>query len=118
MPKQEFVAAELVKYLDRRHPCLILNGGAILDFLADRFPRAPHTLRRFRLEWLFRLFLEPGRLWRRYILGGLIFSTRLARVAWVCRQGYRAKLGEPSDIAKKQAERSTHSTVDKAVASS
>jgi exopolysaccharide biosynthesis WecB/TagA/CpsF family protein len=90
MPKQEFVAAELVKHLDR-HPCLILNGGAILDFLADRFPRAPHFLRRLRMEWLFRLLLEPRRLWRRYILGGLIFSARIVKVAWICRRGHRAK---------------------------
>ncbi|WP_439394130.1 WecB/TagA/CpsF family glycosyltransferase [Bradyrhizobium sp. PMVTL-01] len=90
MPKQEFVAAELVKQLDRQ-ACLILNGGAILDFLADRFPRAPHLLRRFRMEWLFRLLLEPRRLGRRYILGGVIFSARIARVAWICRGDRKAK---------------------------
>jgi exopolysaccharide biosynthesis WecB/TagA/CpsF family protein len=98
MPKQEFVAVELVKHLDR-HPCLILNGGAILDFLADRFPRAPEGLRRFRMEWLFRLLLEPRRLWRRYIVGGVIFSTKIVQVAWVSRLNLRAKVSGSSEIA-------------------
>lgn len=65
VPKQEKVSLRLAQ--SQGAPLVILNGGAILDFLAGRFPRAPRYLRRLRLEWLFRLFLEPQRLWRRYI---------------------------------------------------
>jgi len=46
---------------------------AILDFMADRFPRAPKLWRRLRLEWLFRLRQEPRRLWQRYTVEGALF---------------------------------------------
>lgn len=78
MPRQEEVAAELAERLDR--PAVILNGGAILDFIAGRFPRAPERWRRLRLEWLYRLIREPRRLWRRYILGGVVFAFHGARL--------------------------------------
>ena len=71
VPKQHEVAHFLTNKLVR--PVLILNGGAILDFMADRFPRAPKLWRRLRLEWLFRLTQEPRRLWRRYTVGGVLF---------------------------------------------
>ena len=34
-------------------------------------------MRRLRVEWLFRLFLEPKRLWRRYVVGNPIFLVRV-----------------------------------------
>ena len=71
VPKQHDVALFLTKKLVR--PILILNGGAIFDFMADRFPRAPKLWRRLRLEWLFRLRQEPRRLWRRYTVEGALF---------------------------------------------
>lgn len=64
VPKQEKVAAILLKRLDK--PAVIVNGGAILDFVAGRFPWAPILMRKLGLEWFFRLLLEPRRLWRRY----------------------------------------------------
>ncbi|AKM04665.1 WecB/TagA/CpsF family glycosyltransferase [Burkholderia pyrrocinia] len=79
MPKQERVAMMLRDALDT--PCVILNGGAILDFMARRFPRAPRLWRQLRIEWLFRLILEPRRLWRRYLLGGARFAAYTIRVA-------------------------------------
>jgi UDP-N-acetyl-D-mannosaminuronic acid transferase (WecB/TagA/CpsF family) len=36
-------------------------------------------MRGLRLEWLFRLAIEPGRLWRRYIVGNPLFLLRLLR---------------------------------------
>ncbi|MCL6730131.1 WecB/TagA/CpsF family glycosyltransferase [Sphingomonas hankyongi] len=51
----------------------LLCIGAYLDFAAGRFSRAPAILRKLRLEWLFRLALEPRRLWRRYLVGNLTF---------------------------------------------
>ena len=75
MPKQERVALALRAALDR--PALIVNGGAVLDFLAGRFPRAPHWLRSTGLEWLFRLALEPVRLYGRYVAGAGPFLSRV-----------------------------------------
>ena len=78
MPKQEAVAAKLARELNG--PLVIVNGGAILDFWANRFPRAPFAWRRLRLEWLFRLIHEPRRLWRRYLFGGIVFAVRVAQL--------------------------------------
>lgn len=75
MPKQERIARTLAAACP--FPVLIINGGAILDFWAGRFPRAPALLRRLGLEWAFRLGQEPGRLWRRYGPGGLHFVIRV-----------------------------------------
>lgn len=72
MPRQEEVAELLKKRLD--HPALIVNGGAILDFMAGRFERAPSLLQRTGLEWAFRLVQEPRRLFRRYVVGGFAFA--------------------------------------------
>lgn len=47
---------------------VFLAVGALFDFLAHRHTRAPPTIQRLRLEWLYRLMREPGRLWRRYSL--------------------------------------------------
>lgn len=77
MPKQEQVASTL-RNTDTG-PALIVCGGAILDFAADRFPRAPMWMRSNGLEWLFRLVNEPRRLFRRYVIGIPVF---LAHVVW------------------------------------
>lgn len=44
--------------------------GASLEFVAGETPRAPGWMRRNRLEWLFRLCVEPTRMWRRYLIDG------------------------------------------------
>lgn len=75
MPKQEKVARLLRKELD--YDCLIINGGAILDFAAGRFARAPLWVRRIGMEWFYRLVNEPKRLFGRYVIGNGVFLFRL-----------------------------------------
>lgn len=53
--------------------------GAWFDFLAGRVSRAPRLLRAGRMEWIYRLFLEPRRLWRRYLVGNPVFLWRVIR---------------------------------------
>ncbi len=53
--------------------------GAFLDFSAGRVKRAPGWMNELGVEWCFRLFLEPRRLWRRYILGNPLFLVRAWR---------------------------------------
>ncbi|HLH02109.1 MAG TPA: WecB/TagA/CpsF family glycosyltransferase [Bryobacteraceae bacterium] len=64
-PKQE-------KWMyDHRHafPGVTMIGvGAAFDFHAGRTRQAPAWIQRNGLEWLFRLLVEPARLWRRYLL--------------------------------------------------
>ena len=69
------------KWLARMRSSLevpVLAGvGAAVDFLSGSKPRAPVWLQRLGLEWLFRLVTEPRRLWRRYLIGNIVF-LRLA----------------------------------------
>ncbi|WP_422488929.1 WecB/TagA/CpsF family glycosyltransferase [Endozoicomonas sp. ALE010] len=77
MPKQEKIANELVKHLPNG---LILNAGAILDFLGGKVSRAPLILRKLRLEWLYRFLQEPVRLFGRYIIGNFVFLARIPKL--------------------------------------
>jgi N-acetylglucosaminyldiphosphoundecaprenol N-acetyl-beta-D-mannosaminyltransferase len=47
--------------------------GAAFDLLAGNIPEAPMALQRLGLEWAYRLFKEPKRLWRRYVLNNPLF---------------------------------------------
>jgi N-acetylglucosaminyldiphosphoundecaprenol N-acetyl-beta-D-mannosaminyltransferase len=51
--------------------------GALTSHIAGHHPRAPRLLRKFGGEWLWRLMLEPQRMWRRYILGNPLFMSRV-----------------------------------------
>jgi exopolysaccharide biosynthesis WecB/TagA/CpsF family protein len=76
VPRQEFWIAG---NLGREYCTLPLAVGALFDFLSGAVPRAPGIVRRLRLEWLFRLVIEPGRLWRRYVVGNPLFLFRVFR---------------------------------------
>lgn len=63
-PKQE---AWMVR-MRRRLPGVVLVGvGAAFDFHAGTVRQAPAWMQNAGLEWLFRLLMEPGRLWKRYL---------------------------------------------------
>ena len=83
MPKQERVSS-LLRSVARDDSVLIINGGAIVDFVANRFPRAPVWVRKSGLEWLFRFIQEPRRLWRRN-LGYVVFVLRALLVHFSVR---------------------------------
>lgn len=53
--------------------------GALFDFVAGQVVRAPTLMRRLGVEWVWRLMLEPKRLFRRYVLGNPLFLLRVAR---------------------------------------
>ncbi len=50
-------------------PSVLVPVGAAFDFIAGVKPQAPAWVQRAGLEWAFRLATEPGRLWRRYVIG-------------------------------------------------
>lgn len=62
-------------------------GGAFLLF-AGVDTRAPVWMRRFALEWLYRLCLEPRRLWKRYLVTNTVFIVLFIR-SWL-RGGIRS----------------------------
>jgi len=78
MPKQELIA-QLLK-TSASGPCLIVNGGAVVDFIASKVTRAPGWMRAMGLEWLYRLAQEPRRMAKRYIYGNAVFLIRALRL--------------------------------------
>lgn len=63
-PRQEVFVYELRKQLSMP----LIAVGAAFDYLSGFLPQPPPAIRRAGLEWLWRLRLEPRRLWRRYLL--------------------------------------------------
>ena len=73
-PKQERV----IRVLRDELPQAWFAGiGISLSFLAGDQPRAPLVLQRIGLEWMHRLWHEPRRLFRRYVVHGVPFGARL-----------------------------------------
>ena len=64
-PTQEQFA---LRWADELGVNVIWNVGGLFDFIAGERPRAPRWMRRARLEWLFRLGLEPRRLASRSVV--------------------------------------------------
>lgn len=68
-PRQELWASQIAE----KSGAVVLCVGAFIDFAAGRISRAPLWVRHLRSEWLYRLALEPSRLWGRYIGGASPF---------------------------------------------
>lgn len=64
-PLQEMWIAD---YADRVGADMVLGVGALFDFLSERVQRAPAWMRRYKLEWAYRLLGEPRRLLKRYTI--------------------------------------------------
>lgn len=77
MPKQEHLAKKIKAVASSR--VLIICGGAIIDFKAERFKRAPLIFRTMGIEWFYRLVVEPRRMFRRYVIGIPIFFYNVIR---------------------------------------
>jgi lipopolysaccharide/colanic/teichoic acid biosynthesis glycosyltransferase len=70
---------------------LSFGVGGLFDFLSGRIPRAPSLLRRIGLEWTYRLYQEPRRMFRRYVLGNPAFVIRVAAETALPRADAAAK---------------------------
>jgi N-acetylglucosaminyldiphosphoundecaprenol N-acetyl-beta-D-mannosaminyltransferase len=68
-PLQDHIAAKVFEKI--QHPTIAI--GAALDFLTGNIKESPKVLQYHGLEWVYRLYAEPKRLWKRYLLGNLIF---------------------------------------------
>ena len=81
-PKQErWMAA-----MKGRIPAIMLGLGGAFLLYGGLDTRAPKWMRDLSLEWLYRLWLEPGRLWRRYLITNSIFLGLFAK-AWLRGRG-------------------------------
>ncbi len=76
VPKQEYWLEENAPHLGA---AVAMTVGGTFDIVAGFVPRAPHWLQAAGMEWLFRLAIEPRRLWRRYLIGNPRFMLMIAR---------------------------------------
>lgn len=91
-PRQELWMAER----RGRLPVLMLGVGAAFAFHAGTAARAPRWMRDGGLEWLHRLAVQPGRLWRRYAYTNSLFVGRTVREALGSVANWlRARPGDP-----------------------
>jgi N-acetylglucosaminyldiphosphoundecaprenol N-acetyl-beta-D-mannosaminyltransferase len=92
-PKQE---RWMARHIGRIDAPVMIGVGAAFDFLAGTKRQAPRWMQRNGLEWLFRLCLEPRRLWRRYayIVPGflLLAAGAVVRQAILCSVNARSRL--------------------------
>ncbi len=72
-PRQEVWLYENRAWLDLP----LIAVGAAFDFHAKRLAQAPGWMQDRGLEWLFRFWHEPRRLWRRYVLLNPLFLSLL-----------------------------------------
>ena len=73
-PRQEIFAYAMRPLLDMP----LLAVGAAFDYHAGLLKNPPPWMQKYALEWLWRLGLEPKRLWRRYVLLNPAYLSRLA----------------------------------------
>lgn len=76
-PKQEKWTYQHWKELDIH--CHVGTIGAVFDFYAGTVKRAPLWWQKYSMEWLYRLLSEPKRMWRRYVIGNLLFLWNILK---------------------------------------
>jgi N-acetylglucosaminyldiphosphoundecaprenol N-acetyl-beta-D-mannosaminyltransferase len=81
-PKQEIWMQQNREQL---HVGAMMAVGAALDTQAGLRRRAPRWIQAIALEWLFRLAMEPRRLWRRYLIGNAEFVFLVLGQWWRAR---------------------------------
>jgi N-acetylglucosaminyldiphosphoundecaprenol N-acetyl-beta-D-mannosaminyltransferase len=74
-PKQDWESARLAGDVG----AIFIAVGAAFDFIAGEKKQAPMWMQRNGLEWLFRLAVEPRRLWKRYLFGNARFLRATIR---------------------------------------
>ena len=65
MPRQEYWLAHNVSLLRAN---AIFTCGATMDYVTGEIRRPPELMGKLGFYWLFRLFNQPGYLWRRYLV--------------------------------------------------
>lgn len=81
-PKQDYW---LARFRPRLKASVLIAVGAAFNFHAGTVRQAPPWMMRCGLEWLFRLAMEPRRLWRRYLIGNPRFIFLVLR-QWITRR--------------------------------
>ncbi len=77
VPKQEKWIAQYITHCGVK---AAMGVGGLFNFYSGHIPRAPKWMQQIGLEWVHRLWQEPTRLGKRYLLGNVVF---LCRTAWL-----------------------------------
>lgn len=75
-PKQE---RWMASHVGRVKAPVMLGVGAAFDIHAGLLPQAPTWMQQSGLEWLYRVYREPKRLWRRYLHNNPRFVVKILR---------------------------------------
>ncbi|MBD1909285.1 MULTISPECIES: WecB/TagA/CpsF family glycosyltransferase [unclassified Leptolyngbya] len=73
-----------------------LGIGVSFELVSGMVQRAPRWMQVTGMEWLFRLFMEPQRLWKRYIVGNTVFC-------WLVLKQYLGLLKPPTTQSSARA---------------
>ena len=92
-PRQEIW---MVRRRDALHVPVAWGAGGVFDYASGRIARPPWWMRKFALEWLGRMMIEPRRLAMRYLVGLPIFLARSLRYGLSARAGIRVSDGKRS----------------------
>ena len=83
-PKQEKWAFVNFNELKVGHVCCI---GAVFDFYAGTSKRAPKWMINIGIEWFYRLIKNPRKMWRRYLIGNIIFVSAIFKEKIMLKTG-------------------------------
>lgn len=83
----------LAQNADRLNVTVMMGVGALFDFLAGAVKRAPAPVRKAKMEWVWRLAMEPRRMANRYLIGNFAFMMRAAH--------YRAQMIERNAVIRR-----------------
>ena len=104
VPRQELWIAEKIGHA---HCTVPIAVGALFDIFTGTVPRAPGWMLALRIEWLYRLWREPKRLWRRYIIGNPVFLASVIKAKLRGTSSARGAAGS-SDFAARRGHEPQH----------
>jgi len=87
-PRQEMWIQRYSSQLDAK---ALIGVGGLFDFFSGTMPRAPLWMRKLGVEWIFRLYKEPKRMWKRYIIGNPLFVFRLKKWKRSGKLGFKVR---------------------------
>lgn len=110
-PKKELF---LNQYLTQMNVPFAMGVGGSFDVIAGVTKRAPVWMQKNGMEWLYRLFCEPGRMWRRYLVSNTIFLGMLLKAFVRGKHRYAAyeeSHGSRRSTAQLHENRSAHAGI-------
>ena len=108
-PKQE---AWMHEHVGRLDGVVLIGVGAAFDFHSGRVARAPLWMQHNGLEWLHRLYSEPKRLWRRYLIRAPQFVALSLRETLATRRSRRKRPEIGCRCSSRIGRSSTRSTLN------